>query len=182
MPVTRSTTQRACEKWSVAAGLAAGALGCLVLAGCSGAGSTASPTTSGMSTAVSPGSAQYSVQLCAEAAEYQTAANAIAPLDVSTAGIDGVKPALLDLQTATDNLIAVASAENQFGPQVAELEAASASLDTTVAGLGGQNGAPADIGAVTASVSAVEQAAQPMMDSLRAGCPSVPPAAIPPTS
>jgi hypothetical protein len=182
MPVTRDTTERACEKWSVAARLTAGALGCLVLAGCGGAGSTTSPTTSGVSSAASPSSAQYSVQLCAEAAEYQTAANAIAPLDVSAAGIDGVKPALLDLQTATDNLIAVASAENQFGPQVAELETASTSLDTTIAGLGGQNGAPADIGAVTASVSAVEQAAQPMMDSLRAGCPSVPPAAIPATS
>jgi len=125
---------------------------------------------------------KYSVQLCSEAAEYQTSANAIATLDASTAGSAGVKTALQDLQTATNNLIAVAAAENQFGPQVSELEGASASLNAIIAGLGGQEDLSTNLGRITASVSAVEQAAKPIVDNVRPGCPSVPAAATPPTS
>jgi hypothetical protein len=173
-----SDTTELARRGARAARLSAAALGCLVLAGCGGGASTTAPPAA--SSAAGP--AKYSVQLCSEAAEYQTSANAIATLDASKAGTDGVKTALEDLQTATNNLIAVAAAENQFGPQVAGLEGASASLNTTLAGLDGQEDVSTNLGRITASVSAVEQAAKPIVDNVRPGCPSVPPAVIPPTS
>jgi hypothetical protein len=55
-------------------------------------------------------------------------------------------------------------------------------LDATIEGLGGQADPSASLGEITSSVTAVDQAAKPMMDSLRAGCPSVPPAETPPAS
>jgi hypothetical protein len=122
------------------------------------------------------------VQLCSEATTFQTAANDVATLDVSTAGTDGVKQALLDLQTATNNLIAVAANEKQFGAELPALEKAGTSLDATIEGLGSQADPSASLGEITSSVTAVDQAAKPMMDSLRAGCPSVPPAETPPAS
>jgi hypothetical protein len=90
--------------------------------------------------------------------------------------------ALLDLQTAADTLVAVAAAENQFGPQVAELETASAALDATIEGLDSGDSISANVGKITASVSAVEKAAQPIVDGVRPGCPSVPAVVTPPTS
>jgi hypothetical protein len=171
------TTELACRTGGRGARLCAAALGCFILAACGGTSTTAPPAASSAA-----GPAKYSVQLCSEAAEYQTSANAIATLDASKAGTDGVKTALEDLQTATNNLIAVAAAENQFAPQVAGLEGASASLNTTLAGLDGQEDLSTNLGKITASVSAVEQAAKPIVDNVRPGCPSVPPAAIPPTS
>jgi hypothetical protein len=110
------------------------------------------------------------------------AANTMATIDASTAGSDAVEKALLDLQTATDNLIAVAAAENQFGPQLAELEKASTSLDATIEGLPSQGNGSTNLGEITPSVTAVEQAAKPVMDSLQPACPSVPPAVTRPTS
>jgi hypothetical protein len=110
------------------------------------------------------------------------AANTMVTIDASTAGSDAVEKAVLDLQTATDNLIAVAAAENQFSPQLAELEKASTSLDATLEGLPSQDAVSANLGEITPSVTAVEQAAKPIMNSLQSGCPSVPPAVSPPTS
>jgi hypothetical protein len=147
---------------------------CLVLAGCASQSTTAPPA--------STASPTYSVQLCSEAALYQTAANDVVTLDVSKEGTDGVKQALLNLQTATNNLVAVAANEKQFGSQLPELEKASASLDATIEGLGSQADPSASLGGVTASVSAVDQAAKTIMDALRTGCPSVPPAETPPAS
>lgn len=158
--------------------LTVAALGCLVVVGCAGESTTATPAASGPA---STAAATYSVQLCSEAALYQTAANDMAVVDVTTAGTDGVKKALLNLQTAANNLVAVAAAENQFGPQVAELEAASTSLNTTIEDVANQDDASLNGDTITASVSAVEQAAKPMVDSLRGGCPSVPPAVTPPS-
>ena len=106
-------------------------------------------------------------------------------------GTDGVKAAarrrksatgsaLQDLQTAAQNL--TTAAKQQFGPQVAELEKAIASLRATLAGLSGQDSLSTNLGKIAASVGAVEQAAKPIVDSVRAGCPSVPPAELPPAS
>jgi hypothetical protein len=95
-------------------------------------------------------------------------------------GADGVKSALQNLNTAADNLQAAARA--QFGPQVAELEKAIASLRGTIAGLTDQDSLSTNLGKITASVSGVEQAAKPIVDSVRTGCPSVPPVETPPAS
>ena len=172
MHVTGGTTELACRKRTRTALFIAAGLGCLVLAGCASQSTTAPP-------ASSTASATYSVQLCSEATTFQTAANDVATLDVSTAGTDGVKNALLDLQTATTNLIAVASNEKQFSAQLPALEKASASLNATIQGLDSQSDPSATAAETTASVTAVDQAAKPMMDSLRSGCPSVPPAETP---
>jgi hypothetical protein len=59
------------------------------------------------------------------AAEVQTAANAIVTLDATKVGSDGVKKALQDLETVASNLWT--AAQDQFGPQGAELERAVAS-------------------------------------------------------
>ena len=76
------------------------------------------------------------------------------------------------------------AAKAQFGPQVADLEKAIASLRATVAGLSGQDSLSTNLafGKIAVSVGAVEQAAKPIVDSVRTGCPSVPPAEIPPAS
>ena len=156
--------------------LLAVALGCLLVGGCAGQGGTASaPAPSAPTT-----SATYSPQLCSAAADYQQAANAVVHLDASKVGTNGVKAALQDLQMAAQNLTVAAKA--QFGPQVAELEKAVASLRETVAGLSGQDSLSTNLGKIAASVGAVEQAAKPIVDSVRTGCPSVPAAELPPAS
>ena len=101
-------------------------------------------------------------------------------LDASQVGTDGVKKALQDLETAAKNL--GAAAQQQFGPQVADLERAIASLRGTIAGLSDQDSLSTNLGKIAASVGAVEQAAKPIMDSVRSGCPSVPQAEMPPAS
>ena len=100
------------------------------------AGCASQPTTAPAPTASSPAPttpATYSPQLCSAAADYQKAANAVVHLDANKVGTDGVKAALQDLQTAAQNL--TTAAKEQFGPQVAELEKAIASLRATLAGL-----------------------------------------------
>jgi hypothetical protein len=155
--------------------LLAAALGCLLLAGC------ASPSTPAPApTASNPApttSATYSPQLCSAAADYQKAANAVVHLDANKVGTDGVKAALQDLQSAAQNL--TTAAKEQFGPQVAELEKAIASLRATLAGLTDQDSLSTNLGKIAASVGAVEQAARPIVDSVRTGCPAVPPAELP---
>jgi hypothetical protein len=177
MHVTGGITELDCRKPTRLARYIAAGLGCLVLSACASQSTTAPPAST--ASTASPG---YSVQLCSEAVTYQTAANDVLTLDVSKAGTEGVKQALLDLQTATNNLVAVAANEKQFGAQLPALDKASTSLDTTVEGLGSQADPSASLGEITSSVSAVDQAAKPIMDSLRAGCPSVPPAETPPAS
>jgi hypothetical protein len=156
--------------------LLAVALGCLLIGGCADQGGTASAPAPSTPTT----SATYSPQLCTAAADYQQAANAVVHLDASKVGTNGVKAALQDLQTAAQNLTAAAKA--QFGPQVAELEKAVACLRVTVAGLSGQDSLSTNLGKIAASVGVVEQAAKPIMDSVRTGCPSVPAAELPPAS
>ncbi len=154
--------------------LLAAALGCLLLAGC------ASPSAPAPAPAPSPApttSATYSPQLCSAAADYQKAANAVVHLDANKVGTDGVKAALQDLQSAAQNL--TTAAKEQFGPQVAELEKAIASLRATLAGLNDQDSLSTNLGKIAASVGAVEQAARPIVDSVRTGCPAVPPAELP---
>ena len=75
-----------------------------------------------------------------------------------------------------------AAAREQFGPQVAELDDAVASLRGTIAGLNSQDSASADLGKIAASVGVVEQAAKPIVDSVRTGCPAVPRVETPPAS
>ena len=159
--------------------IVAAAIGCLVVAGCAGQ-TSAPPASAPAPTAAPTTSAALSPQLCSAAAEYQAAANALVNLDVSQVGTDGVKQALQDLATAGNNL--ATAAEEQFAPQVAELETAVASLRGTIAGLTDQDSLSTNLGKIAASVAAVEQAAKPIVDSVRAGCPSVPPAEVPPTS
>ena len=72
------------------------------------------------------------------------------------------------LENAADNLIA--AAQERFGLQVAEL----------TRGLSDQDSLSTDLGRIAASVSVVEQAAQSIVDTVRAGCPSAPSAARPP--
>jgi hypothetical protein len=179
VPSTIVITQRGPRTSIRAALFATAAIGCFALAGCAGGSSTPPPTpTVSMPTPTT--AATYSAELCAAAAEYQTAANAIVTLDGSAAGVEGVKNALQTLQTAADNLKEAAQA--QFGPQVAELERAISSLRGTIAGLSDQDSLSTNLGKIAASVGGVEQAAQPIVDSVRTGCPSVPPVETPPAS
>jgi hypothetical protein len=101
-------------------------------------------------------------------------------LDATAVGTEGVKKALQDLADAADKLIAAARV--QFGPQVAELERALASLRGTIAGLTDQDSLSTNLGKIASSVSVVEQAAAPIVESVRMGCPSVPPVETPPAS
>ena len=155
--------------------LLAAALGCLLLAGCASPSAPAPAPTASNPAPTTP--ATYSPQLCSAAADYQQAANAVVHLDANKVGTDGVKAALQDLQSAAQNL--TTAAKEQFGPQVAELEKAVASLRGTLAGLSDQDSLSTNLGKIAASVGAVEQAARPIVDSVRTGCPAVPPAELP---
>jgi hypothetical protein len=55
-------------------------------------------------------------------------------------------------------------------------------LKGTIAGLTDQDSLSANLGKIAASVGVVEQAAKPIVDSVRTGCPSVPPVETPPAS
>ena len=122
-------------------------------------------------------STTYSTALCSAAAEFQNAANALVSLNAKQVGADGVKKALQDLESAATNL--GQAAKDQFGPQVAELEKAIASLKGTIAGLSDQDSLSINLGRIAAAVGLVEEAAEPIMDSIRTGCPSVPPVSLP---
>ena len=183
MAITVSSHRASQSREHRAYWLVAVALGCLVLAGCASQSATApspAPPPPTQTALAPPTSATYSAELCSAAAEYQTAANGIVHLDASKVGTDGVKAALQDLEAAANKLIA--SAQEQFGPQIAELERAVASLKGTIAGLTDQDSVSTNLGKITASVSAVEQAAKPIVDSVRTGCASVPPAETPAAS
>ena len=149
----------------------------VALAGCASE-SAAPPPPPPAATPAPVTPAALSPELCAAAAEYQQAANAIVTINATAVGTDGVKKALQDLETAANNLSA--AAQEQFGPQVAELESAIASLRGTIAGLTDQDSLSANLGKIAASVSIVEQAAQPIVESVRTGCPSIPPVETPP--
>ena len=112
--------------------------------------------------------------------KFQTAANDIVTLDATKVGSDGVKKTLQNLETAAGNLWA--AAQDAVRSQGAELQSAIASLKGTVAGLTDQDSLSTNLGKIAASVAGVEQAAKPIMDSVRTGCPSVPPAETPPAS
>jgi hypothetical protein len=57
-----------------------------------------------------------------------------------------------------------------------------ASLRGTIAGLTDQDSLSTNLGKIAASVGVVEQAAQPIVESVRTGCPSVPQVEAPPTA
>jgi hypothetical protein len=156
------------------------ALACFVLAGCTSQSSPPPPPPPPPAPIVVPTSTTYSAELCSAATEFQTAANAIVTLDATAVGVDGVRKALQDLETAARNL--KDAAQEQFGPQGAELERAVASLRGTIAGLSDQDSLSTNLGKIAASVGGVEQAAKPIVDSVRTGCPSVPPVETPLTS
>jgi hypothetical protein len=56
------------------------------------------------------------------------------------------------------------------------------SLRGTIAGLTDQDSLSTNLGKIAASVGVVEQAAQPIVESVRTGCPSVPQVEAPPTA
>ena len=153
--------------------LATAGLVCLILAGCA----SPAPSPPAASPPAPSTSTTYSGALCSAAAEFQNSANALVSLDAKQVGIDGVQKALQDLQNAATRL--GQAAQDQFGPQVAELQMAIASLRGTIAGLGDQDSLSTNLGKIATAVGAVEQAAKPIMDSVRTGCPSVPPASVP---
>ncbi|WP_433505438.1 hypothetical protein ACQP04_02365 [Pseudonocardia halophobica] len=153
----------------------------MTLVGCSSQ-SAAPPSTppAPPTTTSAPASAAYSPELCTAATEFQTAANAILQLDATKVGTEGVKAALQNLAAAGKKLANAAG--SQFGPQVDALEQALGSLQTTIASIQDQATLSAKLGALTGSVAQVEAAAKPIVDSIRTGCPGVPPVATPPPS
>jgi hypothetical protein len=159
--------------------LVAAALSCLVLAGCSAQSATPPPAAPATAAPAPTTPAAFSPELCSAAADFQIAANAIVNLNASAVGSDGVKKVLQDLEAAANAL--VAAAREQFGPQVAELEKAIDSLQGTIAGLSSTDSPSTNLGKIAASVAVVEEAAKPIVDSVRAGCPAVPTVEAPPT-
>jgi hypothetical protein len=127
--------------------------------------------------ASAPTTASTTAVLCDAAADFQSAANELVELDAAAVGLDGVKAALENLRTAAGDLANAAQAE--FAPQVEELQQAVVVLGTTIEGLQEQTDLSSKFGAVAASISGVEQAAAPIVESARADCPSVPPVSLP---
>ena len=176
MPVTIDTSGRGRRRTSRPFRSLAVAVGCLILAGCVSQTPASSPRSS-VAASAATSSAPLSPELCSAAVEYQKAANAILNLDAAQVGVAGVKTALQNLQTAAGDL--ADAAKEQFAARVADLERAVASLRGTIAGLSSQDSLSTNLGKIAVSVGAVEQAAQPIVDGVRAGCPAVPSAELP---
>jgi hypothetical protein len=149
----------------------------LVLYGCASSppASTASAPAP-PSTAPAPTSPNTDVALCAAAAKFQTARNELVGLNATAVGLDGVKTALQNLGAAASGLADAAQAA--LAPQVAELRQSISALGSTITGLKNQADLSAKFGAIATSV-AVEQAAAPIMDNARTGCPGIPAASLP---
>jgi hypothetical protein len=118
--------------------------------------------------------------LCTAAANFRTAATQLAELNATAVGLDGVKAALQNLGNAGRELADAATA--QFGPQVDKLNQAITALGTTIDSLQTQADLSSKLGAIATSVSGVEQAAAPIVDSAQAGCPSLPASSPPPAA
>jgi hypothetical protein len=147
--------------------------GLTAIVGCSGgaSGPAASPATVSATTPPTASSAApTSAALCSAAAQFRAAAVAIGDVDAAEVGVDGVKAALQNLQSAGRDLATAAGAE--FGPDVDNLTTALGSLQGTLGSLTDQNSLSTKFGALAASVGAVEQAAAPILNSARAGCPA----------
>jgi hypothetical protein len=145
-----------------AAGLIAAAL--LALSGCAGGTPAAPPATT------PPPTTSTSAALCAAAADFRTATSQLVEVDPAAVGLDGVKAALQNLGTAARELADAASAE--FGPQAQDLNEAISALGSTVEGLQNQADLSSKLGEVATSVSEIEQAAAPIVDSAQTDCPS----------
>jgi hypothetical protein len=156
-------------------------LGTALVLGLAGAGCAPGPVTTPAptvpSTAAAPTSPSTNAALCAAATAFQAAANELVGLNAAAVGTDGVKAALQKLGTAASGLADAAQAT--YAPQVAALRQSITALGNTVAGLQNQTDLSAKLGAIATSISAVERAAAPIVDSARTGCPSVPTASLP---
>ena len=112
------------------------ALACLALAACGGSGDDsggAAPAT----TAAASGTTAAASQACADAAALKASVAELDQLDPPEAGKAGT---LAALQKVRDSLTALkASAGTQWGPQVAELDGAIDSFQTTVGGVDGDS-------------------------------------------
>lgn len=175
MSIAGGTSMRRHRGTALAHLVVASVLGCAVVAGCAGPGGAPPAAT----TTSAPAATTYSSAVCSAAADFQTSANAVSQLDATKVGTNGVRTAMQNLVNAGRNLATATKA--QFAPQVATLEQALGSLQTTIGGLTDQNSLSAKLGAVTASVAAVEQAAKPILDTVRTGCPALPTTAMPTT-
>jgi hypothetical protein len=156
--------------------LAAAGIGLTGISACSD-GTSSPPTTTptaptAASSAVPTSAAATSAALCSAAADFRSATDAIGNLDANQVGVDGVRAALQNLETAGRNLVTAAGA--QFRPDVENLTTALGSLRNTITSLRDQNSLSSRLGALAASVSEVEVAAVPIVESVQAGCPSVP--------
>ena len=156
--------------------LAAAGIGLTGISACSDGTSSPPATTptaaTAASSAVPTSAAPTSAALCSAAADFRSATGAIGNLDANQVGVDGVRAALQNLETAGRNLVTAAGA--QFRPDVENLTTALGSLQDTITSLSDQNSLSSTLGALAASVSEVEVAAAPIVESVQAGCPSDP--------
>jgi predicted trehalose synthase len=152
---------------------AASIVGLTAIVGCSGGASGPPPpaaTASATSPSTASSAAPTSAALCTAVTQFRAAAAAIGNVDAAKVGVDGVKAALGNLQSAGRELATAAGA--QFGPDADNLSTALGSLQATLASLTDQTSLSTKFGALAASVGAVEQAAAPIVNSARTGCPA----------
>lgn len=112
---------------------------CLVAAACggSGDGQAAAPTTATPTTTGASGTTTAAPQVCTDAAALKASVADLDQLDVPEVGKAGLQTALQNIRTRLDTL--KGSAGSQWSAQVAELDGAIDTFQTTVAGLDGDN-------------------------------------------
>jgi hypothetical protein len=147
-----------------AAGLITATLLAIGGAGCSGAAPAAPPAP------LPPTTASTSAELCTAVSDFHTAPNQLTQVDAVPVGLDGVKAALQNLDGAGSEVADAAASEH--GPQVDELHLAVTAQCTTIEGLQNQVDLSSKLGAIATSVSGVEKAAAPIVNSAKAGCPA----------
>ena len=148
-PLPMSTCKRG---WFVAPVL----LLTLALGGCHSAKATADPNAS-------------AAAFCTDATAFKTALDGVKAVKVKTVGVSALAPALTAMQTAADAL--KTSAGTVVGSTIGSFETDLASLQATVAGLGGSGALAAPSGTIQIAVEGLVTSGKAVIESTKASCP-----------
>ncbi len=142
------------------------------VAACGGSSSpTPSPTaTPTASPTAEPTSAPTGAAICGDAAAFRASMLALTELKLLEVGTSGVKAALADVSTSAQALLL--SGKDLLAGPIANLVASVKALETTLTGLGDQQGLGAALVAVRAAIENIKSAAADVEAALGTTCPA----------
>jgi hypothetical protein len=130
-------------------------------------GPTAAPTAS---PTAEPTAAPTSAAICGDGAAFRASVVALTELKLLEVGTSGVKAALADVSSSAQALLF--SGKDLFAGPIANLLASVKALETTLTGLGDQQGLGAALVAVRAAIENIKSAAADVEAALGTTCPA----------